>query len=282
MVTPWHQQIKAKLRQMGEHPPLQKTLTGLVRTELAPNRAAMRDVLRVYTLEAANAGGQAAIDKIVAARKTRTREAGLPRNPHGIAPPGPPKGLEAPTAATVTETAFTFNLRDPNLLRAMDKRGTKITGDVTDTMLQDLRDVLAREFYENGKGPQAVANELDDIFPETYAGRAANIARTETGIAQSTTQQEAYARNGVERQQWITLMDDKTRDDHAEMDGVVTALDEMFQMPDGSEQPHPLYDGGTPEENCNCRCDTVPLFEGDEEFTAEELAQPWLGEEEAA
>ena len=56
-----------------------------------------------------------------------------------------------------------FVLDDPALLAALKKRGEKITGEVIQSMLDALGEVLSREFYVEGKGQAALADSIDEI-----------------------------------------------------------------------------------------------------------------------
>ncbi len=249
--------MRTWLAGQGDEPIPQKQLTGALRAACRPNERTLATVLGKYHLEAGNAGGQAAVNKLlsVAREAYRAREA--------------EEDLEADAEG------FTFNLRDAALKRELAKRGTKIVGEITKSMLEELRDVLAAKMYEDGLGPAAIAKDLERIFPQTYRNRAQTIARTETLFAQATVQNATFERNGVEGKQWLAVMDDRTRDDHYDMHGVTAPMGEPFHLPDGSEIDFPGDPGGEAEQVINCRCDYVPVF-GDG-FSLEDLSQPWLG-----
>ncbi len=249
--------MRTWLAGQGDEPIPQKQLTGALRAACRPNERTLATVLGKYHLEAGNAGGQAAVNKLlsVAREAYRAREA--------------EEDLEADAEG------FTFNLRDPALKRELAKRGARITGEVTQTMLEKLRDVLAARMYEDGQGPAAIARELETIFPPTYANRAETIARTETLFAQATVQAETFRKNGVVSKQWLAVMDDKTRDDHFDMHGTTVPMDEPFRFPSGDEIDFPGDPGGEAEQVINCRCDYLPIF--GEGFTLEDLSQLWLG-----
>ncbi len=84
------------------------------------------------------------------------------------------------------------------------------------------------------------------------ADRALLIARTETLFSSNEGLRELWVQakedgnlpDDVVRE-WIVTPDDRLRDDHAAMDGVRVALDEPFDVPDGTSEP-----GEAP----NCRC----------------------------
>ncbi len=253
--APWYAALRRWLVSQGEAIPGAGELELALAGPLQPDSEALQRVLDKYLVAAGEVGGAAGVAKVLTAGRRRVREAAGDRKP--------------------TRTQFVFRLSDPRVLAQLQERGTAITGEVTATMLSDLRGVLTREFYEEGRGPLAMAKELETIFPVTYARRGETIARTETLFAQALVQNESYRRNGVEKKQWLTLMDDKTRPDHADMNGKTVPMNEDFQLPDGSSIAHPGAPSGDPAQVVNCRCDFLPVI--GEEF--EIPKQPWLGGE---
>jgi len=55
---------------------------------------------------------------------------------------------------------------------------------------------------------------------------------------------------------WVAVMDEVTREGHAEADGQTVGIEEMFDI-DGEELDFPGDDAGSPENVINCRCSTV-------------------------
>ncbi len=55
------------------------------------------------------------------------------------------------------------------------------------------------------------------------------------------------------KKKWVAILDERTRDTHFELDGVVVGLNDRFVSSSGDSALHP---GGfeTAAENCNCRC----------------------------
>lgn len=244
VIDPWRRQLRQWLESL-ETPPERGELASAISSQVPPDKAALSTLLWRYRLEAYNAGGQQALDKLQQAQR-RTE--------------------------SVREAAKLpgFNLRDPKLLGELRRTGRQITGEITQTMLEDLHAVLQIAFYDEGRGPREVARELDEIFPRTYANRAETIARTETAKAQGQAGLETYRRNGVEKRQWVSMGDDKVRDDHAAADGQMVGMDEPFVV-GGEEVMYPGDGGG--DQAINCRCDVVPVI--DETAALREV--PWTG-----
>jgi hypothetical protein len=243
VIDPWRRRIVKWLRGLGDRTPSAKALPGLLKQYCLPDQDALRKLLSEMHLAAANVGGQRALDKLVAARG----KAAVARDRLA-------KAADIPG----------FNLRNPEMLAQLATRGERITGEVTQTMLNDLHEVLLSAFVQGNLTPRAVTGAIGDIFPSTYAGRAENIARSEIGQAQGLLTTETYRMNGVEKQEWLSSTD--ACEDCAAADGQIVGIDELFEV--GGEMceasaAHP-----------RCECDSLPVFD-DSTDVPEEL---WTGE----
>lgn len=86
--------------------------------------------------------------------------------------------------------------------------------------------------------------------------RAKMVARTEANNAVSAGQQEVWNQMSDEgilnanntMKEWITTIDEKTSEEHLEMNGTMVPLNEPFVLPDGNEVMYPS------ESRPNCRC----------------------------
>ena len=170
-----------------------------------------------------------------------------------------------------------FNLKNPGIMKEIQNRGVKITGGISQTTLNNFRDTFYRGYMKKGMSPYDLKKQIKGMFEETYKNRAMTIARTETGVAQMTVQQETYVRNGIQKKRWLSLVDDRTRPSHIVADGQTRKIDEPFDV-GGAAMMHPL-DGYAPaREVINCRCD----------YTAWQVksdlmpAIPWVGGSEVA
>lgn len=61
---------------------------------------------------------------------------------------------------------------------------------------------------------------------------------------------------------WLATLDERTRDSHAEMDGVEVDVDEPFDV-NGSDLMFPADPNGDPSEVYNCRCTMIYNVDGD-------------------
>ena len=142
-------------------------------------------------------------------------------------------------------------------------------------MLQDLRDMLAKQFYAEGQAPKALAADIQRIFPMTYWGRADTIARTETGVAQQLVQHEAFVRDGVPEKTWHCSFRN-SRETHMAADGQTVGIDEPYFV-GGVYMMYPMEEGAPPEECINCNCDSFATYPEDAAGIPD---APWLGEGE--
>jgi SPP1 gp7 family putative phage head morphogenesis protein len=92
-----------------------------------------------------------------------------------------------------------------------------------------------------------IAKELNTVI----AWRAERIARTEVVSASNEASFAGAKSTGLElNKEWISFIDDKTRESHIEMDGKTAAIDEPFE--NGLMMPGDT--NAEAEEVINCRC----------------------------
>ena len=61
---------------------------------------------------------------------------------------------------------------------------------------------------------------------------AENVARTESGIVMNTADLQGYKQGGATGKEWLSIVDDRSRQHHADMDGVVVGIDASFDLDD--------------------------------------------------
>jgi SPP1 gp7 family putative phage head morphogenesis protein len=110
-------------------------------------------------------------------------------------------------------------------------------------MMKDIRDALNKTNYE-----------------------AMRIIRTEGQAAIGAGTADAYDRaleDGVKGSVvWTSTLDERTRDQHRQMDGQVRDEDGMFHFPNGEIAPYPCWEGLSAENRINCRCGIRMEIEG--------------------
>lgn len=94
------------------------------------------------------------------------------------------------------------------------------------------------DYLHNGGTPDEIIRVAD-----TEMMRDFNETAFETAVA-----------SGVNcKKRWVTMMDEKVRDTHSYIEGVVVGIDDRFYTFDGDSARYP-NDFGLAENNINCRC----------------------------
>jgi SPP1 gp7 family putative phage head morphogenesis protein len=115
-----------------------------------------------------------------------------------------------------------------------------------------VKKVISKGFSE-GVGEAVIAKNLREQFSEEVgSARARTIARTEVHNAASFGMQAAAEDSDINMtREWVSVNDERTREDHADADGQERGMDEPFDV--GGEQLD--YPGdGSAENAINCRC----------------------------
>jgi hypothetical protein len=94
------------------------------------------------------------------------------------------------------------------------------------------------------------------------------IARTETMRAYALGMQDQFmeVRDQLEeegvtpRLQWVSTLDNRTRADHADMDGELSDEEGQFTLPDGTVGIQ--HNFGDPAQDINCRCAQIQVIDG--------------------
>lgn len=127
-----------------------------------------------------------------------------------------------------------------------------------DTYLTLHAETFARNFVE------VTMNHADDPYYFS-ADRAKVIAENEANIIHNHDDFTDAIGEGYRFKRWDAILDDKTRDDHVEVNGAVVPIDEPFIV-GGYEMMYPGDEslGAGPEEIVNCRCSVEYLMTEDE------------------
>lgn len=137
------------------------------------------------------------------------------------------------------------------LLKIYADRVTEFTNSIVNTEYDTIKDVIM-EGLSAGDGVDTIGRALRVKFDDMKVSKGKQIARTETGFAQSLATQEAYKQSSiVTGKEWVTAGDANVRDEHVanEAQGVV-GKNEAFS--NGEEYP---ADG-----SINCRCVLIPAL----------------------
>ena len=133
-------------------------------------------------------------------------------------------------------------------------------------LLELLRKTLS-ESVEEGDGVEVMKDKLQkasaSVFQELSDVRSYLIARTETGAAVNFGQMATYQATGIEKKEWISTLDDRTRDSHILMNGITANIDETFEVENieggVDNMLYPSDPNGSAGNVCNCRCVVAPV-----------------------
>ncbi len=88
------------------------------------------------------------------------------------------------------------------------------------------------------------------------ADEIVRVAETEAHRISNTAALKAATIGGATEKTWMTMLDDKVRDQHILLEGQTVPIDALFYTWDGDSAPAPgLFDN--PENNVNCRCELM-------------------------
>jgi hypothetical protein len=141
----------------------------------------------------------------------------------------------------------------PQVINAINRRVTKLSGAVTETTKQQIRAVIAQA-RTDGVGVSELATRIrSQVFADTITtARATTIARTETVGALNEGAMLKARQGGVFRsKQWVSQRDGRVRPSHrsAESAGWIP-IEQAYS--NGLDYPH--APGAPADEVINCRC----------------------------
>lgn len=85
--------------------------------------------------------------------------------------------------------------------------------------------------------------------------RAENIAKSEANTFLNYTDYTEAKERGATKKRWLTMLDDKVRQTHSEVEGQTIGIDELFTVGDSLMKfPHDLSESPNPTEVIGCRC----------------------------
>ena len=126
---------------------------------------------------------------------------------------------------------------------------------------QGVEDILGEITVEMNGDLQTVNMEIagktfrDRVMDENTAEEIIRLIDTEAVRDYNTGAYNAAKASGIPnlRKRWYTMNDDRVRDTHQYLEGMVVGIDDKFYTFDGDSA---LYPGGfdDPKNNVNCRC----------------------------
>lgn len=134
-----------------------------------------------------------------------------------------------------------FELRNPDIIKRLDVQTKTVLKGVDDTTTKWVTDQIV-EGRKAGQSYEYIADQIRDVVPDTYEGRAERIVRTETSRVVGQAEHETASRNGASHKQWVTVGGACPICQDNEAQGVI-GIDQIFSSGDYMEPAHP-----------NCRC----------------------------
>lgn len=159
----------------------------------------------------------------------------------------------------------------PYIIQHSEKQAKIIMKTTQDQLGQEIQKAV-KKAADSGEpiDSTGIAKTVGDEYLKRINGRVKTIAMTETqNIAEKVKDTELqemnddsddgefYAGRGFKRV-WVAILDDRTRDWHAEADGQEVGIDEPFIV-NGEELDYPGDPNGSDENIINCRCASLPV-----------------------
>ena len=120
---------------------------------------------------------------------------------------------------------------------------------VNETTRKHLKKTLAEGVAE-GEGVPKLTERVNEVFDSRTKWESERIARTEVLGSSNGAELEAYKQTDVvEKVEWLATMDDRTRDEHAAMNGEVVV------------KGKPFSNGLLYPSEPNCRCALLPVVD---------------------
>lgn len=169
-------------------------------------------------------------------------------------------------------TGVSFNMLNPVVVEHLSHlAGEQLIGRVDLTTRKALWDTLV-EGVRAGESSQVLARRVSDVFVDASDFRAMTIARTEVVHSSNFATFTAYdVAEIVERKQWVSTPDDRTRDEHSALNGQVKNLRAPFEISGFCS----MYPGGfgVAHLDVNCRCTITAVIS--EPKSADQLDMVW-------
>ena len=150
----------------------------------------------------------------------------------------------------------------------VDSYGLELCIDIDTTTKKKLRKVLSEAIEEGdsiAEQKKKLVNACESMFEDDKKYRALLIARTESCTTMNAGSTMLYQSEGVQQKEWVATLDDRTRDAHLIMDGVVVPITDKFEVPptsqsEGAYMEYPGDATAPAGQVCNCRCTISPFI----------------------
>lgn len=162
-------------------------------------------------------------------------------------------------AANEVGISTAFNVKDPNIIRGIERQAQRFAEEVNATTWQALKDTL-QAGIRDGESIDLMAKRVESVMGDRIRSSGEVIARTEVTRATNFGTTEGWRQSGVVTgKQWLAALDDRTRTTHAEAHGQTVGLDDDFQV--GACRGPAPGDIDCASETINCRCSLVAVLD---------------------
>ncbi len=156
-----------------------------------------------------------------------------------------------------------FDVVPERTLDVLDGWVEEAAGSTLETITEDSTRWL-RGAHEEGLDIDDIADVIND---ELFEGRledhvAERAARTGTVATSNAGSHSAIEDSSAIAEEWLTSLDGRERETHAEANGQIVAVEQTFLVGD-AELAHPGDPTAPIGEIVNCRCTVVPRFSDD-------------------
>ena len=163
-------------------------------------------------------------------------------------------------AVGVLQVGINFDLENPRIRALLDQRTRQmvtVNQTAQDACRKSLQDGLA-----NGETFEDMRKRVLEWSATGSDAHAVNVARTETGVCANAAALEGYKQGGAAGKEWLSIVDLRSRPEHAAMDGTIVPIDALFNV-DGTMCYGPGDDALGAAGVCQCRCTTAPVIESE-------------------
>lgn len=150
---------------------------------------------------------------------------------------------------------FVFNVRNEKVTDAIASFSSALIK-INDVNYETIRSILS-EGYNNGLSLSEITKNIREEFDMWNSYRPERIARTEMLGVLNRGNILGYEQAGVGQIEWVSTIDEYSRDTHVAMDGQYINVGERFNV-GGELMLHPGDPAASAGNIVNCRCTTMP------------------------
>ena len=163
--------------------------------------------------------------------------------------------MRATVDNTIMEIALEKNHKDITWDIKREVARALMIGDRFDSMAHRVADNLNRSYKK------AILISRTEVGRVREAGHLASAKNLNETLMQGNSGMQMVKK-------WLSMKDSRVRDQHVSMHKKVVAMNELFELPDGTETEAPKQ-SGVARHDCNCRCTCLyPLMDDQEFFEA--------------